>query len=780
MTKKYLLFHLVGLLSWASLAQNYTISGYVEEEKSRERLIGVNIFTPDKRIGTSTNNYGFFSITVPSYTQELIFTYLGFETVVYQSAGIKDQVITIRMIESSNMLQEVVVIDETKPIAEQTQMSAVEINIKQIKSIPALFGEVDVLRAIQYLPGVQSGGEGTTGLYVRGGGPDQNLVLLDGVPVYNVSHLFGFFSVFNADAIKSIQLIKGGFPARYGGRLSSVLDISMKEGNMQELHGEGSIGLIASKLTLEGPIIKDKTSFMISGRRTYLDVLAQPIIAAAEPGSTFGYYFTDLNLKINHKFSDKDRLYLSYFTGFDKFYLRYKETWLGNTDEFRANMKWGNGTASLRWNHLFNPKLFMNIAATYTRYQLGIQSSEVYYYPEGKEEYGFKLVSNIRDLGLKADFEYVYNPKNHIRFGANTIFHGFTPGAVSVLIDTPDEKLDSIINLAPRINSIETYAYIENDQHITRRLAINYGLHFVHYHIRNKDYFSLQPRVSGRYLLSDNLSVKASYARMVQYLHLLSGNNGIGLPSDLWVPATDLVPPMTSDQVAAGFAFSTPDGFWEFSIEGYYKYMNGLVEYGAGTSFVNPNNWENNVVIGGQGWAYGSEFFIQRKLGKSTGWVGYTLSWNNRQFDDLNNGEVYPYRFDRRHDISIVFLHTFSERLDVGFTWVYGTGVATNIPMFITSGLPPLNYYNPFEIYENFGSRNSFRMPAYHRADIGINFHRNTKWGKRTWNVSLYNMYNRQNPFFLFMDYDWFRQQRVIKQVSLFPIIPSISYIFKF
>ncbi|MDX5449208.1 MAG: TonB-dependent receptor [Bacteroidota bacterium] len=749
-----------------SQTRSRTLSGYVEDERSSERLVGVNVFIPGTTTGTVTNSYGFFSLTLPTDTGELAFSYVGYETKVIQLKKDLPELLTIGLEPTSTELDEVTVTAET-PVVEQTQMSQITLSPKEIKQIPAFLGEVDVLRSLQYLPGVQSGNEGTTGLYVRGGSPDQNLILLDGVPVYNANHLFGFFSVFNADAIKSVTLTKGGFPSRYGGRLSSVIDITMKEGDMKEFHGEGAIGLIASRLTLEGPIWKDKTSFMISGRRTYLDVLTYPLMPAE---TKVGYWFGDLNAKVNHVFSDKDRLYLSFYGGRDRFYM--KERYLN--DKFDSRLQWGNRTGALRWNHLFSPKLFMNITGTYTGYRFEVGYDETY----DNDEIGFRYFSDIRDWAVKTDLEYNLNGEHTLRFGGSAIFHQFKPGVVQYNEQSSSENIDSLINLSLPINAVESYLYVEDDYEISSKLRVNYGFHYSQYFVDDEFYHSFQPRISARYLFSNEWSVKGSMVWMQQYIHLLS-NQGIGLPTDLWVSSTKRVSPQVSDQVALGGVFAPTGLPWEFSLEGYYKNMSGLIEYKEGASFFNTTDWQDNVVTGGRGWSYGAEVLIRKKEGKTTGWIGYTLSWSWRQFDELNQGKPYPYTFDRRHDVSVVINHKFSERFDIGLAWVYGTGNATNLPQAVYRARNFLDGYNFTAEY--YGDRNSFRMDAYHRLDLGFNFHKKTDWGMSTWSFSVYNAYNRNNPFFLYIDqsYDQNKPNQV-RQVSLFPLIPAFSWSFQF
>ncbi len=752
------------IIALTTSGQSITVSGFIEDAESAERLIGVNVFQVDGRRGTVTNNFGFFSLTIPQKEVQIRFSYIGYDPVDISVSA--DTFIAVLPLKLSDMELEKVTVKSSVSRAEQTQMSSVNIDIKQVKKIPALFGEIDILRTLQFLPGVQSGNEGNIGLYVRGGGPDQNLILIDGVPVYNVSHLFGFYSVFNADAIKSAELIKGGFPARFGGRLSSVLDITMKDGDMKRFRGEGSIGLISSKLTLEGPIIKDKTSFMISGRRTYIDALAQPFIAMTEPGARAGYYFGDFNIKVNHKFSDKDRLYASYFFNTDKFYFRFQDDF-SNT---RANLNWGNNVASIRWSHLFSSTLFMNVTATYTRYEWGSRVQD----READFDFALRLRSNIEDYGLKSDFEYHPNSQNHIRFGTNYIRHYFRPSIFQFTVQEFNQVEEDILNQAEQFMSDEAALYIENDQIINDRIKVNYGLHYNLYRIRDTYYQSLQPRVSGRYLLDSQSSLKLSFARMQQFLHLLSSNSGVGLPSDLWVPATEIIPPMMADQVALGWIRSFKENTYEVSVEGFYKHMTDLIEYRAGSTFINPNDWQSRVETGGTGWVYGGEVFLQKQIGDLTGWVGYTLSWNNRQFANLNNGNVFPYRFDRRHDVSVVMTYDISKKIDVSATWVYGTGIATNIPLYYVSTQNPQGGTAQNSIAQ-FGDLNSFRFPAYHRGDVSINFHKKKKKFERTWNISVYNVYNRLNTFFIFDEVQPNGDVR-FRQVALFPILPSVSY----
>lgn len=777
----YLRIFLLFLLTYGMLsAQSHTISGYIEDAESKERLIGVNVYATGTKYGVSSNTYGFYTLTLPEGEYDIAVSFIGYQTILQQVKLTEDLSLDFTLFEEQNELEEVVVVAEELP-AEQVRMSTLNLKVADIKKIPAFMGEVDIIRAIQLLPGVQSGSEGTTGFYVRGGSPDQNLILLDGVPVYNASHLFGFFSVFNADAIKNVQLTKGGFPARYGGRLSSVLEIDMKEGNMKEFHGEGSIGLIASKLTLEGPIVKDKTSFIVSGRRTYVDVITAPILSAVD-GYKAGYYFGDLNAKINHVFSRKDRLYLSYYGGNDRFYYRedYSDFYSSFQQETESFLEWGNNTASLRWNHLFSSKLFSNLNLTFTQYRFktGFSDKTIGNIPEENSFYGFEYFSSIRDYGARYDLEYQLNSKHNLRFGGSYTYHIFNPGASQFMEEYDGYQLDSIQEFSKPVFANDFYVYAEDDYQLSERWRANYGLHYAGYFLKGTFYHSLQPRLSMRYLLSDAWSVKGSYAYMNQFIHLLS-NTGIGLPTDLWVSSTARVRPQISQQIAVGSTRSFAGNRFEFSTELYYKWMDNLIEYKEGASFITSSDWENQVETDGRGWAYGMEVLLRKNKGATTGWIGYTLAWTNRQFDNLNKGEILPYRYDRRHDLSIVVNHEFNENFDIGMTWVFGSGNSFTAP--IGEMLLPSYYDGDFPSrFQIYSDRNSERMPSYHRLDVGLNFHKKTKWGQRTWNISIYNAYSRLNPFFLYINEDYNTGNREVRQVSLFPIIPSVAYIFKF
>ena len=669
-------------------------------------------------------------------------------------------------------------------IEERTQMSVREIPIQQIKQMPALFGETDVLKALQLLPGVSGGLEGTSGFYVRGGSPDQNLILLDGVPVYNASHVGGIFSTFNADAVKDVRLTTGGFPARFGGRLSSVLEINMKEGNNQEFHGEGGIGIIASRLTLEGPIIKNTTSFMVSARRTYIDALLAPIVALAQVNrgigsTTLALYFYDLNAKVNHKISEKDRLYFSIYGGSDVF--NVSNTTRTATENFKtsAGFNWGNVTSAARWNHLFTDKLFANTTLTYSNYQFNFPVEASQTINGQTQGVSAKYISGIEDWAGKIDFDYAPNPNHFIRFGANVTRHTFKPGAAAIkFVQNSKTAIDTTLGAKP-IAAYEMVAYGEDDWQITKNFKANLGLHASAFAVDNQFYNSLQPRIGLRYLLPKGIALKASFTTMTQYIHLLV-NEGIGLPTDLWVPSTARVKPEQAWQAAVGGAMTVAKDY-ELSAELYYKKMENLMSYTEGASFFGQTDWQDKVTQG-SGRAYGLELMFQKKTGNTTGWIGYTLSRSERQFSDINFGRVYPFKYDRPHDLELVIMHKFSEKIRLSGSWQYSTGAALSLPLLKYQGLATSNaagYYSNQSI-TYYGEKNSYRMPSFHRLDLSIEFHKKKRRYERTWVLGVYNVYNRQNPFYIFPGNEQDTGLPIFQQLSILPVLPSLSYEFKF
>lgn len=815
-----------------SYAQKHTISGYLRDASSGESLISAAVLERGGLQGTVSNNYGFYTLTLPEGNVSLECSYVGYEPVRMDFSLQRDTVINVLLVPSVEYLAGATVTASRSEIGVRgTQMSAIEIPVTQIRNIPALGGEVDVLKAIQLLPGVQSGTEGSAGLYVRGGGPDENLLLLDGVPLYNVNHMLGFFSVFNADAIKNVTLYKGSFPARFGSRLSSVVDVRMNDGNDQKIHGSASIGLIASKFNLEGPIVKGKTTFNVSARRSYYDILARPIVNWAlredpDVKAKGGYYFYDVNAKVSHKFSDRDKLFLSYYMGDDAIYVKTKENYTSNgyggqvkydsTNRYDVDWTWGNIVGAVRWNHVFTPKLFLNTVVNYTQYRhaIGIEVGEYEVYESrfstGADSTTINMGYNslINDITAAVELEYRPSPAHEVRFGAGYTFHVFRPSITSVkmkesyLLDKEYES--SAIDTTFGDKSLctgEVGVYAEDNWTVTPWLKVNLGMRYSMYRTSGRYYHSPEPRVSARMLVSDDLSFKLSYARMTQYLHLLSNSN-LSLPTDLWVPVTDRVEPMRSHQVAAGVFYSL--SFVDLSLEGYYKTMENVLEYRDGASFLgSTTGWEDKVALG-RGWAYGVEFLAQKKVGKFTGWAGYTWSKSMRQFDRegamINFGKVFPAKYDRRHDLSITASYAPGKKVDFAATFVYGTGICGSLALqdvLMPSYNGDRNDVSAAYQESCLEERNNYRMPPYHRLDVGVNFNRTFGNGHhRTINVSVYNAYNRNNPFLVYQgyksnNYSYIDQDTgelvygsesvpVLKQLSIFPILPSISYTYKF
>lgn len=772
--------------------QRITISGFVHEQHSREQLPGVNVYISGTSYSAVTNNYGFYSLTVPSSDSAVVsYSFVGYKREERRVSLRKNAELDVYL-SSMNDLKEVVVkADREEDISRSAQMSQIDIPIQQIKKIPAFFGEKDVLKVLQLMPGVQKGTEGQTGLYVRGGGPDQNLIILDDAVVYNANHLFGFFSVFNSDAIKSVELTKGGFPARYGGRLSSVVEMNMKEGSKDRLHGEGGIGLLSSRLTLEGPIRKEKSSFLISARRTYVDVLATPIINRSQKGqqdrSTPGYYFYDLNAKINFDAGPKDKLYLSGYFGRDKFYLHEKGTYY----QSNSGLDWGNATGTFRWNHLFTQKLFANTSLIFTNFDFGVTNDFTDFDKKGIEvgSGSFHYNSKIRDFGLKTDVDFYPSSRHTVRFGFQGTFHRSTPSALSV---SGFDFTTATNKPAHTFDSFETGVYVEDTWQLFNSMKVNAGLRLSTLNTQGKTYIRPEPRLSTAIQLANDFSMKLSYAAMNQYVHLLS-NTGVGLPTDLWIPATKAIAPQSSKQFAGGFAKYLEKQNLNITLEGYYKKMDHILSYKEGASFIsvegqnsNELDWQENVTAG-QGNSYGAELLIHKKSGKLSGWAAYTLSWTRWNFPEINFGKTFYPRHDRRHDISLVGIYELNKRITVSATWVYGTGNALTLPVSTYTGVREYFFGQAAgndahllntEVTE-FSGRSNFRAEPFHRMDLGVQFHKTKRRYERTWEIALYNAYNRKNPFFYDIETEDV-EKSALKKYSLFPILPSISYNLKF
>lgn len=795
MPKKLLLFLLLICSTGHLYAQvRYTLSGYVRESGSHELLPGVNIYVPALRSGTVTNNYGFYSLNLPQGSYEVIFSYIGYQTFTTEIIFDQNRDLDVQLKGSISLSEVTITAEEITRNSENSQMSLMVLPIQQVKNIPALLGEKDAFKALQLMPGVQKGSEGSSGMYVRGGGPDQNLIILDDAPVYNANHLFGFFSIFNGDALKSIELTKGGFPARFGGRLSSVVEMTMKDGNKNKITGEAGIGIVSSRLLLEGPLVKEKASFIVSGRRTYIDWLIRPLMPRDEK---FGYYFYDLNAKMNYEFGRKDKIYLSGYFGRDKFSIvdrnNYYDEFDNNQYSSEAGLYWQNSTSTLRWNHLFNNKVFANTSIIFSRYILSIYDKE-------KDRYGsysLKYYSGIRDFAFKYDLEYHATPVYTLRTGIQSTQHRFTPSAI---VEKDSQELENF-DYKTIYDSFESGLYFENLFNFSGTAQLNAGFRLSHFVTDGEQYLNPEPRLSFNFIISEGFSAKASYAEMNQYIHLLS-NTGIGLPTDLWVPSTERVMPQNSRQVSAGLARDLNNPGLSVTLEGYYKWSKNILGYRPGASFLlidDPSDarnftWQDNVTSG-EAQSYGAELLIHRKSGRFSGWVGYTLSWTRLKFDEINFGEYFWAKYDRRHDLAIVAIYEISDRITLSGTWVYGTGNAITLPQaeFPEYNFNPLHellkenntnpgYYYYMQSLTDYGSVNSYRTKAYHRLDLSIQIHKQMKHWERTWEFGLYNAYSRKNPFFYFIDETYTSNGSIskLKQVSIFPIIPSISYNIKF
>ena len=778
------------LFSLMSFSQNVSLSGYLEDLETGESLIGANVLIKELNIGCSTNNYGFFSLTIPKGEYTIICSYIGYDNINKKIIINKDKSEKFKLSPSSFQIDEVTISTKKEDYnIKSSDLGNVELEVKKLEKLPVLMGEKDILKTLQLLPGVQSGSEGSSGFYVRGGGPDQNLILLDEGTIYNASHLFGFFSVFNSDAINDINLIKGSMPANYGGRLSSVLDINMKDGNKKRFSGRGGIGLISSKLTLEGPIKKDTSSFIVSARRTYIDILTKPYLDTTEYAGN-GYFFYDLTSKFNYRFSNKDQIFISGYFG--------KDVFTFNSPDWGFNMKipWGNSTGSIRWNHVFSNKLFMNSSLIFSNYKFEFSATQNV---EGNNLYQSRLYSGIRDWNFKQDFNYYLNPRHTLKFGINNTYHIFSPSNFDASLDSLDISTNDI-----RYYAHEGAIYINDEFNLNEKILINAGIRlstFTHFgpferYIKDgsnnlgalstdstinynswepiKTYYGFEPRFSSRYLINEKSSLKFGFNQNYQYIHLTSLSSS-SLPTDVWIPSSSIIKPLIGRQYSIGYYRNFNNNKYEFSLEGYYKNMENLIEYKEnyipGTS-IGTDNVDNNLVSG-DGQSYGFELFLSKNIGNLSGWIGYTWSKTTRKFNELNKGLEFYSKYDRTHDLSIVANYQISKRLNFSTVFVYATGNTLTLPesAFLIDG----------DLILEWGERNSHRMEPYHRLDIALTLDGKKKGNyQSSWSFSIYNVYNRQNPYFIYFDVNDDNFGLTAKQVSLFPIIPSISWNFKF
>ncbi|WP_345072109.1 TonB-dependent receptor [Hymenobacter fastidiosus] len=762
------------LLAPAQTRARYTVSGYVRSGTDRSVLPGASVAVPALGTGVTADSTGLYSLVLPAGRHQLVISFIGYQSQTRDLNLTRTQRLSFSLPESANELGEVTVVGSgtLEQKLQTPQMSVERLTTKEARLLPALFGEVDLLKTLQLKPGVQNGGEGTSGLFVRGGSADQNLFLLDETVVYNPSHLFGLFSVFNPDAVQSVDLYKGGFPAQYGGRLSSVVDVKLREGDPQKYSVSGGLGLISSRLTVEGPIVKDKGSFIVSGRRTYFDVFTRQINKLNENTKGYDpipdYYFYDFNAKANYKLGAKDQLFLTGYYGRDVF-------GFNSTNGFNFDFTWGNRVGALRWNHVFSPKLFVNTTVSATRYQYGIANK--------LDQFSFSLSSDIQDYALRTDFEYAPNDRHVFKAGATATSHRFGVGRLQA------GSSDGSLNIGSDVTyqGQEASLYASDNFKATDKLQLEYGLRLTSFRSGTDIFGGVEPRASARYSLSSTTSLKASYAQMYQYVHLVT-NSGASLPTDIWYPSRLNVKPQRSQQVATGVSFLLGQGKYLLTNEVYYKWARNQVDFRDGAQLFVNSDLDAEFLFG-KGWAYGNELYLEKKQGRTTGWIGYTLAWTQRNFQPqrgttgVNNGKDFFPTYDRRHNLTVVVLHQLSPRINLTGSFVYTSGAPTTLPggRFLLQDI----FGDNLDAVPIYPDRNTYRLAPYHRFDLGLVYKLKPRRGESDLTFSIYNAYNRRNPYFVYFDQVRDEQTDQItsyraRQVSLFPVIPSMTYNFKF
>lgn len=785
--KKLLLMFIGLFFTWNVYSQEkYTISGYIKDASNGEGLIGVSVYIQEIKSGTQTNPYGFYSITLPKGSYNMVLTYVGYERVSKKVALVSNDLkLDVELKDDSKLLQEVVITskkddDNIKNI----EMSVNKIDIKTMQKMPALLGEVDIIKSIQFLPGVSTVGEGASGFNVRGGGIDQNLVLLDEAPVYNSSHLFGFFSVFNPDAVKDVKLIKGGIPSNYGGRISSILDVRMKEGNAKKAQFSGGIGSIFSRFTFESPFVKDKGSFIVALRRSYIDILAKPFLNSDLKGTRFNFY--DFTAKANFKANDKNTFFLSGYFGRDTFGADF-------------GFDWGNATTSFRWNHVFNNKLFLNNTVFYSNYDYALQTD----LKKTNNQDAFRWKSNIITYSIKPDFTYYPNTKNTITFGGQLSYYTFNPGQAVAI----SGGIERAIGLDNKYAS-EAAIYVGNEQKINSKISLQYGLRYSLYNYIGKgkaielssptndgerrsvtnttlfdwgksiqQYGNFEPRFAANFGLGQDNSVKLSYNRLAQYLHLLS-NTTASSPLDVWTPSSNNIKPQLADQIALGYFHNFSDNMYETSVELYYKKLYNQIDYVRNADLLLNPAVEADL-LSGNGRAYGAEFFVKKAKGKFNGWLSYTLARTERKVEGLNQNQWFPSRIDKTHNIALVGIYDLNSKWSFSTNFTLSTGTPASFPTnkFVFQGYAlPHNYYD---------RRNDYRIPASHRLDLAAtrqNKHAFFKRGSSEWVFSIYNVYNRRNPFSVFVRQNETdpTKTEAVRYAIFGSILPAATYNFKF
>ncbi len=775
------------VILWLNASAQIVVSGYVSDRATGERLIEANIFEKDTKRGAVTNAYGFYSISfVKRDSVTLLYSYIGYQTDTVYIEGVADTAINVMLNPGEEKIGEVRVTASLKN-EDRAELGTITVPVSEMRKIPALGGEPDLIKVLQLMPGVQAGDEGKSGLYVRGGSPDQNLILLDDVPLYYVNHLGGFVSTFNVDALSNVTMIKGGFPARYGSRLSSIIDVRMKDGNMKEFHGAGALGLISAKMMVEGPIKPDTISYLVSARRFMYDLIMRPVTKIAFHGFTTAYTFYDFNGKLNIKPDRNNRLFFSFYAGDDNFFGKIRNN--EYHQKSRITYHWGNLLGAFRWNHLFGPFLFSNTTLTYTRYRYKTLNLFTLDTLSGE----FRFLSAVRDIHLKTDFEYYPFNALKIRAGMGGIAHKYIPTSSRLKQNSGNAVgVDSVYDEYSEL-AYEWNGYLENEFRIGSVFTANLGVRYSGYSLRDTLFSSFEPRLLFNVKFERHTSLKLSYSFMQQYIHLLT-SSGAGMSVDYWVPTTKYLPPETSRQYGIGLTHSQK--IFDVSLEGYFKTMDHLITFGEGIGLLSgTGNWQKKVDGNGRGTSYGMEFFLRKNSGKLNGWLSYTWSKTTRQFKTQNFGKRYPYKYDRRHVFNITGIYHLNKRIDFSATWIFGTGnpvtlaIAHQYVIDENEGFPNYDPEKPFMLDDGYiyGGKNAFRMRSYHRLDVGVNFTKKKKWGERTWSVSVYNLYNRQNPYFYFLSTSKAYQEHKsndaslhVYQQTLFPIMPSVSYRFKF
>jgi outer membrane cobalamin receptor len=760
-------------LGWAQV--QHLLSGVVRGADGTA-LPGASVAVPALGLGTATEADGRYRLSVPAGEQHVTVSFVGYTPQTFTISLHRDQQRNVTLAASTSELGEVVVQGQQtlREKLQTTQMGVEHLSIREAKLLPALFGEVDILKTLQLKPGVQSGGEGSSGLFVRGGSADQNLVLVDNVLVYNPNHLFGLFSVFNSDAVQSVDLYKAGFPAQFGGRLSSVVDVKLREGDREKYVTTGGIGLISSRLSFEGPIQKGKGSFIVSGRRTYFDVFTRALNRANAGKEDYtpipDYYFYDFNIKANHTLGAKDQVFFTGYLGRDVFGFT-------SPNGFKANFTWGNTLGALRWQHVFSPKLTLNTTASATSYKYNLGNSV--------DQFSFDLGSTIRDYNLRADFDYVPNDRHTLKFGVLYTHHNFGVGRIQ------RSSQDNSVNFGADVNYLgqEAALYAADNIKVTDKLQAELGLRATGFQSSPDHFGGLEPRAAARYALSDKISLKGSYALMYQYVHLVS-NSGASLPTDIWYPSRLSVRPERSQQVSAGASFLLGDGTFLLTNELYYKWSSNQIDFKDGAQIFANNNLDSQFLFG-RGWAYGNELYLEKKTGKTTGWVGYTLAWTKRNFPPqlgttgINNGQDFYPNYDRRHNLNVVVMHQLNPRISLTASFVYTSGAPTTLPLgrFALQDI----YQAGIQAVPVYPDRNTYRLIPYHRLDLGMVYKLRPSriGGDRDLTFSIYNAYNRRNAYFIYFDQVRDKATDRItgykaQQVSLFPFIPSVTYNFKF